>query len=256
MITVGFVIAVVWQLMPAGGVLFFKTDNDIATKEAKKKWWKGTIGMSLLLGVGLLSYVNPSYGKIVLPKDFSLSSLQNTNTNPNPDTSTTDEEEDEEEDTGPLAPPPSTGNANLDLMLQDEANARTRLSQMGISVNRSPCTQVKQTGCTSVGGMAERTFTMLQKLKNGCNCSLTVSGGTEWWLHGDPKDDTGASTRHKPGGGAVDLSLNDNITSFLSKSGQKADPGKRCSAKFRYEGFSFCNEICTGKCSAAHYHAE
>lgn len=74
-----------------------------------------------------------------------------------------------------------------------DANERERLENAGINVKKPPCTHIGQVGCTSVAGMSGSVVAWLINLRGpqGCNCTFTISGGTEYWLH-DTHDRTGS----------------------------------------------------------------
>jgi len=77
---------------------------------------------------------------------------------------------------------------------------RSEVSAAGISVNAPNCTKVGQSGCTSLAGL-NTSGVIAFKNKCGAACSsLTISGGTECWLHSN-------KTQHLPGNSIVDLRL-------------------------------------------------
>jgi len=65
-----------------------------------------------------------------------------------------------------------------------ETEARNRFQQAGIAVNKSACPAGVAWynvpgGCTSLNGVTATTLIGAAQLKNDCQCSLTITGGTE-----------------------------------------------------------------------------
>lgn len=141
----------------------------------------------------------------------------------------------------------------LEMMKATEADKRAVLKAQKISINADPCTSINQKSCTSIGGMSETTLAILALLKKNCNCTMTVTGGTEWWAHS-------ASTNHLPGNRtAVDLRKESDLTAFIynySTNGFKQDTTwNTCSANFTWNGFRFCDEKSING-STSHWHIQ
>ncbi|MDO8520787.1 MAG: pilin [bacterium] len=73
---------------------------------------------------------------------------------------------------------------------QDEAAVRTALcgntSCVGstpVGINARPCNYVGDRGCTNVKGLPSSAVNFVRNLAASCNCTVIVSGGTEYWLH-------------------------------------------------------------------------
>jgi hypothetical protein len=65
-----------------------------------------------------------------------------------------------------------------------EQEAKGRLQQAGITVNKNPCPagvnyQNVSGGCTSLEGVKTATIDAVIELKRACNCAVEVTGGTE-----------------------------------------------------------------------------
>ena len=60
---------------------------------------------------------------------------------------------------------------------------RLQLTSGGVSVKSPMCTQVGQTGCTSVYGLPSSAIQSLIALKRDCGCEVVVTSGTEYWQH-------------------------------------------------------------------------
>jgi hypothetical protein len=187
------------------------------------------VGVSLVvivLAMTLFSYLG------VFTSDFSLKPLSSGTpsnlgvvgtTNPNP------------------TPTGSTDQKLSAMLATEDANRKYLEVFQGIPINKKACTSVGQTNCTSVGGMGASTLAMLESLKRACNCKMTVTGGTEWWIHS-------GKTRHQPGEStAVDLSFGSrggDVSKFIYESPffKKEVPWSNCYARFSWSGFTFCDE--------------
>lgn len=60
---------------------------------------------------------------------------------------------------------------------------RFQLTTGGVAVKSPICTQVGQTGCTSVYGLPNNAIQRLIALKKDCGCDVFVTSGTEYWQH-------------------------------------------------------------------------
>ena len=86
-------------------------------------------------------------------------------------------------------------------------NTQTGCLPLFVTLNNSgkECATVGETGCTSTRGL---NMSQLRAVQWGCGCSLVLSGGTEWWLHGG----TSGRTNHQSGGTTVDIRTNSTNT--------------------------------------------
>ena len=157
----------------------------------------------------------------------------------------------------PSPNPTPTGSIdqNLSAILATEDTNRKFLETFqNIQINKKACTSVGQTNCTSVGGMGGRTLAMLESLKRACNCKMTVTGGTEWWIHSK-------TTKHRPGEStAVDLSFGSkdrDVSKFIYESPlfKKETAWSNCYARFSWSGFTFCDEKENGS-QPRHWHIQ
>ena len=103
------------------------------------------------------------------------------------------------------APWPPTGTT------PSENEARNKLSAAGITVTSSTntiCTEVGQPGCTSVAGLPVSVLDKIIKIKTDCGdgCVVTVTGGTEYWLH----------QTHGLGKSVVDFSVTAGLTKYIT----------------------------------------
>ncbi len=60
-----------------------------------------------------------------------------------------------------------------------ETAARNYLAAHGIGVNNPPCPAGQTTGCTTLAGVRQQTLDAIVSLKNRCNCSVTITAGSE-----------------------------------------------------------------------------
>ncbi len=98
---------------------------------------------------------------------------------------------------------------------------RNHLKNVGIIFNNFNCVRVGDTGCTSVLDIGPTVINGLETLKKSCgSCTVRITGGTEYWLHGNRSTEIDKNpTAHKPGGNVVDLSLDPALQAFLKKNG-------------------------------------
>lgn len=121
----------------------------------------------------------------------------------------------------------------------DDSSVRSNLP--GISFNRANCTTEGQTAaCTSVSNLGSAAISGLNTLKSSCNCSITVTGGTEYWLHSE-------RTTHRPENSVVDLGRSADLLAHLQSSGTRV-----CDVKgrpvYRLNGADYWDE------DNAHFH--
>lgn len=120
----------------------------------------------------------------------------------------------------PPAPPSNTG-----APWPDDTTERAALQAGGISINTATCKTVGQKGCTSVHGLSQSAIEKLINIKRACKCNLTVTGGTEYWLH---KTHNNNST--------VDLRSAAGLTAWIGGQGSKCfDPKTKGGFTFYWE---------------------
>lgn len=132
-----------------------------------------------------------------------------------------------------LAPLPPTG-----ATWPSDTTERTSLGS-NFTYNNANCTTVGQASCTSMSGSAA--IAQLKLLQTNCNCSIKITGGTEFWLHG-------ANTHHKPEDSAIDIAHGSEIDNYILTEGNVF-----CSIKgrtvYKVHGALFWDE------DSAHWHA-
>lgn len=92
----------------------------------------------------------------------------------------------------------------------DDAANRKSLKEAGIDVPKGNCATVGQSGCTSaykISSVANLSNLRTKVCGSSTNCRLTLTGGTECWLH----------TTHQIGSGRVDLALTPELEAYVKK---------------------------------------
>lgn len=109
---------------------------------------------------------------------------------------------------------------------------------LGTSSGSRPCTTVGQTGCTSVYNLPSAAVNGVIALKNACGCGVTVTGGTEYWLHRSH----GSATSFAP---IVDLDDNPALDNYIRNTGARADNrncGPVSAPKYTLKGAVYADE--------------
>jgi|GEM_PF-5248025 len=95
-----------------------------------------------------------------------------------------------------------------------------QLKKGGITINRTNyCTQVGQTGCTTVANLGDRAVNGTINLKQTCNCDVMVTGGTDCPVGADGNCSSSGSSMHKThraGANVVDLAKTDSLNNFIT----------------------------------------
>ncbi|HBB44115.1 MAG: hypothetical protein UW27_C0007G0016 [Parcubacteria group bacterium GW2011_GWA1_44_13] len=113
----------------------------------------------------------------------------------------------------------------------DDTAIRNVLLSQDIKINKQNCSMVGQQGCTSVLGLSGQAQVGLQTLAQNCSksetgffgnkCDVTITGGTEYWLH---KSHTNGRTVDLSQGGAGGI-----LNSYIKRGG--AVPITNCGVK-------------------------
>jgi hypothetical protein len=156
---------------------------------------------------------------------------------------------------GPIIPGESMGKP-----WSDDASVRAQLTKDvndNVNVNKNNCAKIGDQNCTSVTGLSGAVVSGIRGLALECNCPVTVTGGTEYWLHGNRSTELNLNpTAHRPGGNVADLGLGAGaIQIFLKNKGEKFT-GAGCSElgteKYRHKGATYVLET---KGVPPHWHA-
>lgn len=86
-------------------------------------------------------------------------------------------------DTGSLSATSTPISGGNGVAWPSDGSERAQLTSGGVVVKAPMCTQVGQTGCTSVSGLPNNAIQRLIALKNDCKCEVVVTSGTEYWQH-------------------------------------------------------------------------
>ena len=87
-------------------------------------------------------------------------------------------------------------------------------TQTGCGAN-AQCTTVGQQGCTSTLGLDPSIINLMASdcaKVTGATCPITITAGTEFWLHGG----TTGNTSHQPGSSSVDIQATPAMNSYIS----------------------------------------
>lgn len=117
----------------------------------------------------------------------------------------------------------------------DDSAIRNELGSLpyNVSINRANCAQVGSRGCTSVHQLGQSAISGTKNLRRDCNCAITITGGTEYWLHS-------TNTSHRPGNSTVDLRETPDLNRYLTGSEGSPRNGTRVSRNggtYTYETF-------------------
>lgn len=190
-----------------------------ARSEANKKMTDSAIGLALILASYLiLNSINPKLVQfnLMLPP-VSISPSQQVSAGP----------------TEPTAPVAVGGDWG------DDSTIRNKLANANIGFNRQNCAKEgdKRTRCTSVTQLGGSAVNGLMQLKSSCNCSVTVTGGTEYWFHSK-------NTAHQKGNSVVDIGTNGKLNEYIRKgtSARNARCGPTLAFKYRVNGAVYADE--------------
>ncbi len=209
------VLAVIYIIV--GGIQYMSTDAFQGKNEAKTRIQNAIFGLLLALGAWIILY---SVNERLVSFDLNIQRV------------------------GPAST--STDPSAFGQPWGDDSSIRATLEAAGITFNNNNCATIGQTGCTSVYGLNGSIINLLRRLEQDCsNCTTEVTGGTEYWLHGNRTTNlANAGTEHIPGGRAVDLGLDSALTVFLRFQGQ-ATTASGCapgSQKYVWNGATFVLE--------------
>ncbi len=145
----------------------------------------------------------------------------------------------------------------------DDYNRRM-FAALKIGVNRqSGCLTIGEVNCTSLYNMSSKVIEGIKSIKTLCQVpdnQLIITGGTEYWLHGNRSTELDGPNRnitaHRPAGLAVDLSKTSStvLNDCIKDKGIRADALTGCSngMKYTYRGIVFVDENMAG--NSAHWH--
>lgn len=199
-----------------GAVLWVVSAGMPSKKAEAKSWIMGAIfGIALLLGAYVIfNTINPKItriGEIDAEIKAGLTEI------PTPEASQV-----------PLLPgvvggdltglpwPPTTFSVSSD------ANIRGELNAAGVTINNGNCAFIGQTNCTSLAGLPQSTVDYIKNVCGGGKCQVT--GGTEYWLHGNKSANMSSNgTEHGLGNPVVDISYNPSVLAKIESMKSSGD---------------------------------
>lgn len=217
-----------------GGIKYMSTDAFGGKNEAKEIISRALWGFALAIGAWMILYtISPGENNPFV--NFNLS-LERQEIRGGYATSS-----------GPGIIGSSAGNS-----WPSDLNIRNGFTNHNININRSNCTEVGQglpgyggERCTSLTGLSWSLVSLTNLLALRCNCPVTITGGTEYWLHGNRSTELNQNpTAHRPGGNVIDFSLSDELNRHIRENGTRTTasgcaPG---SEKYRYLEATFVLE--------------
>jgi type IV secretory pathway VirB2 component (pilin) len=91
----------------------------------------------------------------------------------------------------------------------------TAVLPAGVTVNKMQCTTVGQQNCTSTAGLDPNIINLMASdcaKVNGTTCPITITAGTEYWLHGG----TSGNTSHQIGSSSMDIKATPAMNLYIS----------------------------------------
>ena len=109
----------------------------------------------------------------------------------------------------------SPGQGKYGYVPANEFQVRSDLKAAGVNINDdSSCTQANTGNCkTYVGGVNSKQLEGVKKMKQECDCEVTISGGAEQGGHSN-------GSRHYTGN-AVDIRMSSQVTSYVNANPDK-----------------------------------
>ncbi len=130
----------------------------------------------------------------------------------------------------------------------------------GITFNNPNCKFVGQSNCTSLAGVSDIIVNDISTLETNCDCSIVITGGTEYWNHDGGWNDMGKNlSPHRPGGSVLDLRIDTDsgsMSDFIRKNGTPTT-GTNCTQgteRYIYKGSLYVNEVGLPQETGAHWH--
>ena len=220
-----------------GGFQYISSEGFGKTSKAKETIQNALLGLLLVIGsYSLLYTINPKLVNL----DLSLEVFP-----AGPDLSTDLGNDPYASIEAPSSTPPPPGPSAGTAWYPDKKERDNIYSFLGTAgINQLNCKTIGEKGCTSVYGIGPLVISKLKELKNDCKCGIVVTGGTEYWLHGNRSTEMSSNpTAHKPGGNAVDLSLSGALSNYIRANGQPTTTtGCSIGVKYWYKGGLYVDE--------------
>ena len=88
--------------------------------------------------------------------------------------------------------------------LAEAQKIRDKFTAAGVGINKPECSNAADTDCTSVYGLPGKTIQDIIAIKNGCNCDVVITGGTE-----------AGHQSHGVGNPMIDLRYNKTVADWI-----------------------------------------
>jgi len=203
-------------MLSVGGFIYLSSGGNTATiSKAKTYIWDAIIGLALALLAYLILYViNPDLVNVNLGRFSQVGGNLPINVSV-PE--------------GTTAVAPVVNNAYKAGMTPSNvadcttlagtawpSDATERAAITPVTAKPDNCAKVGSSGCTSLSGMPNSALSLLQNLGAEClafnsKCKIVVTGGTEYWLHGN---NCQKATYHKPGNPVFDIGKGSSSAEF------------------------------------------
>ncbi|MCA9356227.1 fibronectin type III domain-containing protein [Candidatus Nomurabacteria bacterium] len=251
-LAIGIAIVLAILMIVIGGVQYMSTDAFSGKQEGRERITNALIGLVIALGAyTILNTISPNLVNFNVsvktvsfeadPIDFSEPPVLNA------------------DNTYAVA----VGQQELDGQIyktgwawpNDTPDIRSYLESQGIEVTATKgtdadCDYVGEKGCTSVkfdSSISGLVLDKIETLRAACNCTLVVTGGSEFWLH----------KTHGPGAKAIDFSVTSGLTEYITGSSSFPSSGS-CkwyplpASDFGGKGCALAEHAACG--AAAHWH--
>ena len=229
-------------MIAIGGVEYMASDAVTSKESAKKKIWGAVWGLLLALGIYLFLFtISPG----LISLELKIGPVPGVQGGGGTAPTTTQR-------TGGMLPEATEFDEEIERIV------RVKLRGANVEVNKSMCKKVGDRSCTTVGNLSLATIDKLVALGNRCRCGpIFITGGTEYWLHGNRSTDISQNrTDHRPGGRAVDFSKNNiPFNRFIMDINNSLPPQKTSAGDLYYMSGvgSFLDEKIDG--NDPHWHA-
>ena len=235
-----------------GGIQYMSTDAFNDKKEGRSTITNAVIGLLLAIGAYSILYtVNPRLLNISLSLPYAGTTTPAGELSVNLDDPSTID---------------APSNWKAGASWPSDSRVRATIKNAHIDINNENCIKIGDTGCTSLYGLSTVVGDSLIAAEKDCevwkqSCRIRITGGTEYWLHGNRSKDysLSAKTNHKPWGNVVDLSINTSagnqvFHAFLKAKGTPASPDGCSEGKetYKYGRGTYVNEIIAG--NDPHWH--
>lgn len=204
-------------MLTVGGFVYMTSGGNTATLSRAKGYISDAlIGLILAMLAYLILYVvNPDLVNLNLSKFSEVGGTvapSTAATVDTPITATTTDNATKNQTVGSSGAPTGGGTP-----WPSDKSWRDNLKSFGITINAPNCTVVGQKGCTSVYNLSSSSMSDLVAMKKDCNCGFVISGGTEYWLHGNRATNSTNKTKHVPGNGVVDVRKGGAFEAYVKK---------------------------------------